>query len=178
MKILLVVAPHNFRDEEYFIPRDIFLKNGFEVFTASIKKETADGIYGGEARVDFLIEDIKVDDYRAIVFVGGEGAMKYLDSEEVYLFIRKIPASIILSAICIAPLILLNAGVLKNRKVTVWSSPLERTPIKMIEEEAFYLEEEVVCDENIITAKGPEAAEKFTYKIIESCISSNTFWTL
>lgn len=174
MKILLIVAPHNFRDEEYFIPRDIFLKNGFEVFTASIKKEVASGIYGGEARVDFLIEDIKIGDYRAIVFVGGEGAMKYLDNEEVYTFIKKIPPSIILSAICIAPLILLNAGVLKNRKVTVWSSPLERTSIKMIEEKgAFYLEEEVVCDKNIITAKGPEVAEKFTYKIIESLTKNN-----
>jgi protease I len=169
MKILFFIAQNDFHDEEYFVPRNIFLKEGFQIFTASTKKELAVGSYGGEVEIDFSLEEVNVDQYNAVVFIGGKGALKDLDNEEVYKIIRETPPSTVLAAICISPLILLNAGVLKNKKVTVWSSSLNKLPVKMMKEKkALYIEKDVVCDGNIITANGPEAAENFATKIIEN----------
>ncbi|MEM2674590.1 MAG: DJ-1/PfpI family protein, partial [Candidatus Hadarchaeales archaeon] len=61
-------------------------------------------------------------------------------------------------AICIAPVILANAGLLENRKATVWDGEFRR----MLEEKgAKYVNKSVVVDGNIITANGPGAASEF-----------------
>ncbi len=174
MKILFFIAPQDFRDEEYFIPQEIFKEKKLETFTTSTTKETAIGIDGGEVEIDFLFTEINVDEYDAVVFVGGEGAIKYLDNEEVYNIIKKISQKTVLAAICISPVILANTGALKGKKATVWSSPLFRSPVSLLEEKkAFYIDENVVCDGNIITANGPEAAEQFTLKIIDHLTKNN-----
>jgi len=38
-KIAMIIAFSNFRDEEYFIPKEIFEEAGFEVKTVSTKKK-------------------------------------------------------------------------------------------------------------------------------------------
>ena len=74
----------------------------------------------------------------------------------------------ILAAICIAPAILAKAGVLEGKNATVWSSVLDKGPIKILEENgANYVEKDVVVDGNIITANGPQAASEFGRKIVE-----------
>jgi protease I len=174
MKILFFIAPKDFRDEEYFIPQEIFEKEGFQTFTASTIKEIAVGKLGGEVNIDFLFTEIDVNDYDAVVFVGGEGAVKNLDNEEIYNIIRKITNKTLLAAICISPVILANAGVLEGKKATVWSSSLFKSPISLIKEKgAFYVDENVVSDGNIITANGPEAAEQFALKIINNLTKNN-----
>jgi protease I len=174
MKVLFFIAPKDFRDEEYFIPQEIFKKEGFQTFTVSTIKETAIGKHGGEVDVDFLFTEIDVNDYNAVVFVGGEGSVKYLDNEEVYNIIRKITKKTVLAAICISPVILANAGVLEGKKVTVWSSPLLKSQIALLKEKgAIYVNENVVCDGNIITANGPESADKFALKIVDNLTKNN-----
>ncbi len=174
MKILFFIAPKDFRDEEYFIPQEIFKKEGFQTFTVSTTKEVAVGTLGGEVDVDFLFTEIDVNDYDVVVFVGGEGAVKYLDNEDVYSIIRKITNETLLAAICISPVILANAGALEGKKATVWSSSLFKSPISLLKEKgAFYVDENVVIDGNIITANGPEVAEQFALKIIDNLTKNN-----
>jgi protease I len=68
----------------------------------------------------------------------------------------------ILAAICISPVILANAGVLKGKKATVWSSPLDKNPIRILKNGgAIYKDALVVVDGKIVTANGPEAAKEF-----------------
>ncbi|HQQ38671.1 MAG TPA: DJ-1/PfpI family protein, partial [bacterium] len=68
----------------------------------------------------------------------------------------------ILGAICIAPLILARAGVLENRKATVWASALDRRPIQQLKDGgATYENKPVVIDGNIVTANGPQSAKEF-----------------
>ncbi len=169
-KILFVIAKTDFRDEEYFIPKSI-LEKEFEVKTASNGKagEIALGFLGGEANIDLNIKDVNVDDYDAVIFVGGAGALKNLDNEDSYKLIKEVVGkNKLLCAICIAPTILAKAGVLKGKKATVWHSEIDKSPIKVLEENgAIFVDEDVVEDENLITANGPKAAEKFGNKILE-----------
>ncbi len=168
-KILFIIAKNDFRDEEYFIPKSI-LEKEFQIITASNNNDKmALGCLGGEANVNLNYENVNVDDYEAIIFVGGPGALKNLDNEISYKIAQEaIEKNKILCAICIAPTILAKAGVLKNRKATVWHSELDKKPIKVLEENgAVFVGEDVVEDGNIITANGPQAAEKFGNKILE-----------
>lgn len=169
-RVLFIIAKENFRDEEYFIPKSI-LEKEFEVKTASNTKPNsiALGFLGGEAQVDINYEEVNVNDFDAIIFVGGQGALKNLDNEISYKIAREaVEKNKILCAICIAPVILAKAGVLKDKKATVWHSELDKAPIKILEENgAIFVDEDVVEDGNIITANGPKAAEKFGNKILE-----------
>jgi protease I len=168
-KIAMIIAQRDFRDEEYFLPREEFLRAGFEVKTVAKEKGIAIGASGGEANVDLTFGELNVDDFDAVVFVGGPGAYKYVDDPQVHQVAKSAKEKEkVLAAICIAPTILARAGVLEGKKATVWSSVLDKSPIKILEEEgAIYQDRSVVQDEKIITANGPQAAKEFGQKIIE-----------
>ena len=167
-KVLFIIAKEGFRDEEYFIPKSI-LATDFEIVTASNGEpgSIALGSLGGEAKIDLKLNDVQVDDYEAVIFVGGPGALKNLDSEISYRLAQEaLTKNKILAGICIAPVILAKAKVLENKQATVWSSPLDKKPIKILEANgARYLNQDVVEDGNTITANGPQSAEKFGQKI-------------
>jgi len=167
-KIAIIIAYKDFRDEEYFIPKEVLENAGAEIKTASTKKGTAIGADGGEVEIDLLVSEINPADFDAIVFIGGPGALKYLDNEDSYQLAKKtISQNKVLAAICISPVILAKAGVLEGKKATVWSSPMDRGPVKILENNgAIYQDESVVVDGKIITGNGPAAAEEFGKAII------------
>lgn len=162
-KILFVVAFKDFRDEEFFEPKEILEKANFQIDVASTEKGLAMGVNGGEVKVDFIIDEVRVDDYEAIIFVGGSGASRNIENQRFHHLAREAMAkNKILGAICIAPLILARAGVLENRKATVWASALDRRPIQQLKDgEATYENKPVVIDGNIVTANGPQSAKEF-----------------
>ena len=168
-KIALIIAFKDFRDEEYFIPLQNFNDAGFKVVTASPSLGTALGFYGGEAKVDILIEDLNIKEFDAVVFVGGNGTVKHLDDLDFHNVAKDaVKNEKILGAICFAPAILAKAGVLSGKKATVWSSNMDRSTIKILEEGgAEYIDADVMVDKNIITANGPQAAEKFAEEIVK-----------
>lgn len=169
-KIAIIIAFRDFRDEEYFLPKEIFEKAGAEIKTVSTQLGIARGADGGEVKIDLKIDDLKVADFDALVFIGGPGMVKNVNSE-IHQKIAKetISAGKVLGAICIAPAILAKAGVLSGKKATVWSSPLDKSAIKILQEGgANFQEEPVVVDQNIITGNGPLAAKEFAEKIIEA----------
>ena len=168
-KIAIIIAFRNFRDEEYFISKEIFLEAGFEVKTISSEKGIAVGGSGGDAEIDICFEDFDVSQFDAIVFVGGPGAYKYIEDEQVWHIAQEtVKQNKVLAAICIAPVILAKAGVLQGKKATVWSSVMDKKPVRILEENgAKYLDKPVVQDNKIITAHGPAAAQQFAEKIIQ-----------
>lgn len=167
-KALFIIAFLNFRDEEFFVPKEILEKAGWEIKVASWKKGQAKGADGGEVKVDYLAEEVKVEDFDLLVFVGGPGMAENLDNHSFQELARKAQEKgKIISAICIAPALLAKAGILKGKKATVWSSPLHHEPIKILEENgAIYQNQAVVVDGKIITANGPSSAKEFAEKIL------------
>lgn len=167
-KIAIVITFRDFRDVEYFIPRNILAGAGAQIVTVSSQKGTAVGADGGDVQVNLTAQEVQVKDYDVIVFIGGPGMGKKLDDEAFQKIAKETVArDKVLAAICIAPALLAKAGVLSGKKATVWSSPMEKSTIRMLEEGgAQYLAEEVVIDGKIITAVGPLAAEKFGEALI------------
>ena len=88
-KILMIIASQNFRDEELFKPRELFIKEGMEVILASSSLETSRGMLGGTAKPDILIGEVKVEEFDVIIFVGGTGASKYWDDPVAREIVKK-----------------------------------------------------------------------------------------
>ena len=168
-KIAMVIAFRDFRDEEYFTPKAILEKAKAKIITVSNKSGTAIGADGGDVEVDLLLENLNPADFDAVVFIGGPGCLNNLDNEESYRIIKEtVSQNKILASICISPIILAKAGVLKGKKATVWSSPMDKSPVKILEENgAIYQDESVVVDGKIITGNGPGAAKEFGEAIVK-----------
>lgn len=180
-KILFIIAFRDFRDVEYFVPREILEKEGrpegaslaqragTEIKVASDETGLAVGADGGEVNIDMKLEDVNVVDFDAIIFIGGPGALKHLDNENSYEIARTVVAhDKFLAAICVAPIILAKAGVLAGKKATVWTSALDKSGRETLKEHgALYSEDAVARDGKIITANGPAAAKEFGEKLIE-----------
>ncbi len=164
----MIVAFRNFKDEEYFTPKKILEDAGAKVITVSSKKGKALGADGGDIDVDLTLEELKPENCDAVIFVGGGGAVAYIDNAECYRIAREIIArDKILGAICVAPVILAKCGALRGKKATVWSLPLNKWPIKILKENgAEYVDKNIVIDGKIITANGPSSAEEFAKEII------------
>lgn len=168
-KIAIIVAFKDFRDEEYFVPKGILEEAGVEIKTASTEKGTAIGADGGEVEVDLLVKDLNPGEFEAVVFIGGPGTFKYLDNQDSYKVAKEtISQGKVLASICVSPVILAKAGVLAGKKATVWSSPMDKSAIKILEDKgAIYQDTPVMVDGKIVTAAGPQAAEKFAETIAE-----------
>ncbi len=167
--ITLIIASKDFRDEEYFIPKEVFEKEGFKVETVSDKRGVSIGVYGGEAKAELSLKEVEAERSGAIVFVGGPGALKFLDNEHSYKIVNKAKdEGKVLGGICVSPVILANSGAIEGKEATVYSSSMEKTPVKTLKEKGvFYKEKELVVDNKVVTANGPEAAEEFARAIIK-----------
>ncbi len=170
-KILMIVAFENFRDEEFEIPYETFRSAGASVTVASWQTGTAKGMLGKTLEINTTIDDVNVDDYDAVVFVGGSGAQKYYSNERALTIAREAyEKGKVLGAICIAPGILAKAGVLKGKNATIWDSGSGEF-VKILEENgATYTAMNVEIDGNIVTANGPHAAQGFAEAIIEKLV--------
>ncbi len=157
-EVLFVIAPSMFRDEEYQIPRDVLEARGCTVTVASATPDTATGAYGLEVQPDVTLDEVRGQDYDAVVFVGGGGAKGYYKSPAAHRLAREaLAAGRVVGAICIAPGILAEAGVLQGRKCTGYSS-VKRL---MKNKGAIYTGEGVAVDGNLVTAKEPRHARDF-----------------
>jgi protease I len=172
--IVMVIAHKDFRDEEYFIPLDIFRSSGFEVVTASSIKGEVFGVMGGEAMADAKIQDINIEDFGAIILIGGGGAQEYFDNEDLHKIIRDFyEQNRVIGAICIAPVILAKAGILDGKRATVWTNSLDKLGQRILQQNGCIVSgNDLEKDGNIITANGPKVAEKFAKEVIEM-LSSN-----
>ncbi|MBD3312768.1 hypothetical protein GF352_04935 [archaeon] len=162
--VIIIIAPGGFRDEELFETKEL-LEKEVTVEIASKTTEEVTGMLGGKIKPDRLINTIDTDDVDAIVFIGGSGVIKYFNDEAV-LRITSLAyeKGVLLAAICIAPSILANAGVLEGVKATSFPSEKDNLQSKG----AIYTDEGVTRDKKVITAKGPDFTKEFAREIIKA----------
>ena len=169
-RIAMLIAFKDFKDEEYFVARDVLAGAGAQITTFSDMVGNAVGSDGGEAPIDELLNRLVIDDYDAIVFIGGAGMARKIEDPDWQKIARQtVQSGNVLAAICCAPALLARAGVLKDKKATVWSNILDRSLIKILKNEgADYQNQAVVIDGNIVTANGPDSAQDFGEAIIDA----------
>jgi protease I len=174
-KILMIIAPEKFRDEEFEIPFRKFVDEGAVVTVASLKKGVATGMFGAEFDVKKTLDEVNESDFDAVIFVGGAGVPSVRADKRAVEIAKNSAGHEVLGAICWAPTILAKAGAVKGKKTTVWlGDDAEygmKTSAVMEKYGAVFSGGEVIEDGNIITGNGPAAAEKFAIAIVNKLSS-------
>jgi len=163
-KVLMVIAPVDFRDEEYFETRKVLEDVGNKITVASSTGQPSKSMFGKLVKPDKTLYDVSSKDFDAVVFVGGSGASVYFKNQQALNLAKDFNKSgKLVAAICISPSILVNAGILNGKKAT--SFPSERDNINAV---GTYTGNAVEIDGKIITGNGPQAAKEFGKKIADA----------
>lgn len=165
-QILFFIAEEGFRDEEYFEPKQVLEDAGHICDAVSTNNEMAMGSQGATVMPTTSLDVVNIDDYNAIVLVGGPGARNMGEDFRVKsLVIDAFNKNKLIGAICIAPTILAKYGLIKERDATVFPSGIDELKSAGVN----YKEENVIVDSNetpvLITADGPNSAIEFGEKI-------------
>lgn len=174
-KVLIVIAPHNFRDEELTQPIHRLENAGILFEIISTTRGLAVGMLGGKMLIDKTIADLAAGDstgYTALCIVGGSGAPEYLWNNPLLIDLVRTfdKRGAIMSAICLSPVVLAQAGVLKEKRATVWNDDQAIAEIRA--GGGIFTSEPVVVDGRIITANGPNASDAFGEKLTKAVLSS------
>lgn len=163
--VLMVIASENFRDEEFKEPYDLFTKSGIKITVASTDTTSAKGMLGMVVKPDITLDQVNPDSFDALVVVGGTGCQVLWDNATLHKIVQDLnDAKKTIAAICIAPVVLARAGILKDMKTTVYASAKEE-----IEKcGAIYTGSDVEKNDNIITGSGPKAAKDFATTILNT----------
>jgi len=169
-KIIMIVAPEAYRDEELEVPKKHFESNGHDVAVASTKRGTCTGARGGTVEAVLTLDEINVDDYDAVIFIGGPGTPA-IRKEAKATSIAKEAAEKgkVVAAICWACTTLAKSGILEGKKATVWvgnDSEYGMTTDKVMEKfGAIFEKKGIVVDGKFVTADGPAHAKQFAEEI-------------
>jgi len=161
-KIVMIVAPKDFNDTELLETKAELERIGHKVDIASQGRGQIKGMFGAVVVPDLQTFDIRPSNYDALVLVGGSGAKAYFGDREidnlVYDFYN---SQKVIAAICIAPHILAEVGILDGTPATCFSSETSF----LQEQGALIQQKPVVRSRNIITANGPAASMVFAKTI-------------
>ncbi len=116
-------------------------------------------------KVDRLIEESDPSDYDALMVPGGVGNPDQLRGDEnVVSFVREFfDSEKPVAAICHAPWVLVESGVVRGRTLTSW--PTLQTDIRNAG--GNWVDKEVVMDGNLVTSRKPDDIPAFNKKMIE-----------
>lgn len=174
-KVLIIIAPRNFRDEELTEPIHYLEKNGISFDVVSSLKGLAIGMLGGKMLIEKTISEINeegISEYSGILIVGGGGSAEYLwnNSSLIHLVQKFDSEEKVISAICLSPAVLARAGVLKDKVATIWNDDQAIEEIR--KGGGTFKSEPIIVDGRIITANGPLAAGGFGEKVAKAILSS------
>ena len=168
-KRVAILATHGFEQSELEVPLAKLKEAGAKVDVVSPENREIKGWdmkdWGRPVKVDRSLADASVDDYDAIVLPGGQINPDLLRINDKALeFIRAFfDQKKVVAAICHAPWLLIETGIIKGRKATSYHSI--KTDVKNAG--AKWEDAQVVVDEGIITSRNPKDIEAFSAKIIE-----------
>ena len=164
MKTIFVFLAEGFEEIEALTPVDVLRRAGLSVQTVSVMDEqVVAGAHGVPVLADKMFAEINPEDAEMILLPGGLPGATNLDAHEGLsrMILDFAAAEKPLAAICAAPLVFGNRGLLEGKKATCY--PGFETYLKGAQYTAALVEK----DGNFITGKGPGAAMEFAFAIVE-----------
>lgn len=167
-KVAILVA-NGFEQIEMTNPREALDAAGATTELVSIEDDEVKGWehteWGDTFEVDVRMDDADDSEYDALLLPGGVMNPDHLRADErVQRFVRAFfDAGKPVAAICHGPWTLIDAGVVKGRRMTSYHTI--RTDLKNAG--ADWVDEEVVVDQGLVTSRSPDDLPAFDDKMIE-----------
>lgn len=168
-KRIAILATHGFEQSELEVPLEKLRAAGAEVHVIAPEPGKIKGWqgkdWGNPVPVDAALSDVDAADFDALVLPGGQMNPDLLRVEpEAIAFITSFwEAGKVIGAICHAPWLLIEAGIVKGRRMTSYGSI--KTDVKNAG--ADWIDAEVVTDKGLVTSRKPEDLPAFCAKLIE-----------
>ncbi|MGB9914989.1 MAG: DJ-1 family glyoxalase III [Candidatus Bathyarchaeales archaeon] len=165
----LVLLASGFEEIEALTVIDVLRRCNIKVVVVGLSAEPTTGAHDVRVIPDTSIDKVRVEDYDAIICPGGNpGYINLRKNATVLSMVKKAFAmGKLVAAICAAPAVLADAGILKDKKCTIYpgmENELERGGGKV-------QRDLVVEDGNVITSQGPATALPFAFKVAERLAS-------
>jgi 4-methyl-5(b-hydroxyethyl)-thiazole monophosphate biosynthesis len=163
MKVLIPLTD-GFEETEAVSTVDVLRRAGIEVVVAGSPGTTLTGVHNVKIQADGMLKDIDHEEFDGVILVGGSpGYINLGNSQKVQEIIRDFYSKDkLIAAICAAPTILSKAGILDDRKATIYPGMEKEIPRPR--------PEKVVADGNVITSQGPGTAVEFGLAITEHLV--------
>lgn len=176
MKILMLLA-EGFEELEFVAPFDIFKRAGCEVTVASITKDLTVRSVRSLSIVADTTLDLLTQHLFDVVFLpgGGPGTANLRESQIVKNFIQAhTQKGMEIAAICAAPLVLADAGILKGKMATCFPT----CQAELVDQGAKLSQERVVQDGSIWTSRGAGSASEFAFALVTHWLGSEKSETI
>ena len=164
MKKVLEFLADGFEDIEALAPVDILRRGGVEIVTVSVMDTLmVKSAHGVEVKADIMFDDADIDAADMLMLPGGMPGAENLKNHKGLreALVRHNAAGKKIGAICAAPMVLGDLGLLRGKRATCYPG------FETMLEGAEYTAELFTVDGNIITGRGPAAAFPYAYKIAE-----------
>jgi len=168
-KKVAILAADGFEEVELTKPKKALEEAGARTSVVSIKSGKIQGMNhadkGETVAVDLKLDDAKPQDFDALMIPGGLMNPDTLRSTAAALeFVRHFfHEGKPVAAICHAPWVLIDAGVIRGRTVTSW--PAIQTDVRNAG--GNWVDQEVVVDNGLVTSRKPDDIPAFNEKMIE-----------
>lgn len=168
-KTVAILATDGFEQVELTEPKQAVEQAGATTRLLSIKDGEIQGMHhdrkGDRLKVDGLVAEANVDDFDALILPGGVANPDALRMDEAAVaFVRDFYRSgKPIGVICHGPWIMIEADVVRGRRMTSW--PSVRTDLRNAGAEV--VDEEVVTDKGIVSSRKPDDLPAFCRKIVE-----------
>ena len=166
MDKVLVLLAQGCEEIEAVTPIDLFNRAGLAVVTACLDNEKIiQASHGAILMAQKELDEVINEDWDMLILPGGLPGADYLgNNTQVIKLIKKMANSgKYVAAICAAPRILAENGILNGKRATAYPGFLKKTDYPDID----ICDEKVVVSDNIITGRGPGVAIDFALKLIE-----------
>lgn len=168
-KRIAILATNGFEQSELEVPLKKLREAGATVDVVSPEAGEIKGWdkkdWGRAVRVDRTLDEANPSDYDALVLPGGQINPDLLRVEPKAVdFVKAFWAdSKVIGAICHAPWLLVEAGIVKGRRVTSYKS----IKTDVINAGGKWEDSEVVTDQGLVTSRHPGDLDAFTAKLTE-----------
>jgi protease I len=168
-KKVAIIAADMVEEIELTEPRKALEDAGAETHLISMKSGQIQGFNhfdkAGRHKVDKVVEEVDASDYDALMIPGGVGNPDQMRVDEnMVRFTRDFfEQGKPVAAICHAPWMLVEAGVVRHRRLTSW--PSLQTDIRNAGGD--WVDKEVVVDQGLVTSRKPDDIPAFNRKMIE-----------